>query len=263
MTTHGSLFSGIGGIDLGFQWAGIETLWQVERDPFCQRVLGKNFPKAQRFSDVRLCGRHNLEQVDVISGGFPCQNISVEGNRKGLDGEKSRLWFEQARIIRELRPAWVLIENVSRLLHTEGDRILAEMEAAGYECWPFVLGAREVGATHKRSRAWILCHRADADGHGSAVEPMGILPPEAVREMAGAVEGWNHRARELASGTVGIKGDAYARIAREDYGLSDWLDRHKALGNAVVPQIPMLFGCFIQKMSDANCQGSEPMEKTS
>ena len=84
MITHGSLFSGIGGFDLGFSKAGIETLWQVEIDPFCLQVLQKNFPNTKRFTDVRTVGKHNLERVDVMSGGFPCQDISIAGLGKVL-----------------------------------------------------------------------------------------------------------------------------------------------------------------------------------
>ena len=160
---HGSIFSGLGGIDLGFERAGIETAWQVERDHFCRRVLAKNFPHARRFSDVRECNEQNLERVDVISGGFPCQDISVAGKQKGFDGSRSRLFLELARNVGELRPTWVLLENVSQLLHSGIDGVLAEMGRKGYACRVFLLGAKEVGASHSRPRAWVLCHRADAD----------------------------------------------------------------------------------------------------
>ena len=249
--THGSLFSGTSGIDLGFEWAGIETRWQVERKPYCLRLLEKRRPGIQRFTDIRECGRKNLEWVNIISGGFPCQNISGAGNREGLNGRQSRLWFEMARVVRELRPDWVFIENVSRLLDTEVDRVLSEMEEAAYQCWPILLEARTVGATHRRARVWILCRRADAGCDGAAVAGLGVLPQAAEEAMAGALEGWKDRAAELASGNCSVESDAYARIARDSDGLSTWMDRHHALGNAVVPQIPMLFGCFIRRMEEA------------
>ena len=109
-------FSGIGGFDLGFERAGIETIWQVEIDEYCRKVLARHFPHAQRFSDIRECGAHNLTPVDVLSGGFPCQDISVAGKGAGIEGERSGLWTEYARIIGELRPRYVIVENVAALL---------------------------------------------------------------------------------------------------------------------------------------------------
>ena len=98
----GSLFSGIGGLELGLEWAGVgHTVWQVERDPFCRSILARHWPSAARFDDVRTVGAHNLEPVDVICGGFPCQDISYAGKGLGLAGERSGLWYEFARIIGE------------------------------------------------------------------------------------------------------------------------------------------------------------------
>jgi DNA (cytosine-5)-methyltransferase 1 len=113
--THGSLFSGIGGIDLGFEWAGIETKWQVEIDDYCQKLLSLRFPHTKKFTDVRKVGSHNLEKVDIVSGGFPCQDISVAGKGAGIEGERSGLWTELHRVISELRPRFAFIENVPML----------------------------------------------------------------------------------------------------------------------------------------------------
>ena len=106
MIRIGSLFAGIGGFELGLERAisGSETIWQVEREPFCQKVLKKHWPNATIYDDVRTVGSHNLESVDILCGGFPCQDISTAGKGKGLEGEKSGLWFEMLRIISELRP---------------------------------------------------------------------------------------------------------------------------------------------------------------
>ena len=127
---HGSLFSGVGGIDLGLAWAGFEVVWQVEIAPFARKILEKRWPGVRKLYDVRRCGRDNLEPVDLISGGSPCQQISCAGKREGIGTpdsptERSGLWFEYLRIIGELRPRWVLIENVSRLLDTaDGETVL-------------------------------------------------------------------------------------------------------------------------------------------
>jgi site-specific DNA-cytosine methylase len=203
--THGSLFSGVGGIDLGLDWAGFETVWQVEISEFARKVLKKQFPDAQQFEDVRKCGRHNLERVTVITCGFPCQDESMGGKRRGFgtpeSPTRSGLWFEAHRIFRESRPPWVLIENVANLLRrADGDRVLSGMEEVGYSCWPLVVGADVLGAPHKRERAWILCHD-DACGRLDFDEVMAeswALPPECLKEMARAKGTWNWWTRELA-----------------------------------------------------------------
>src|SRR5438309_1442418 len=131
--THGSLFAGIGGFDLGFERAGIETVWQVEIDPFCRKVLEKHWPNVRRFEDVRKCGAHNLERVDIVTGGFPCQDVSAANTEgEGLDGDRSGLWFEYQRIISELRPAIAVVENVANLLNRGIERILGGLAEIGY-----------------------------------------------------------------------------------------------------------------------------------
>ena len=114
--TFGSLFAGIGGFDLGFERAGMACKWQVEIDDYANRVLKKHWPDVHRERDIRQCGKHNLEPVDVICGGFPCQDISYAGLGAGLDGERSGLFFEAVRVVRELRPQIVVLENVAALL---------------------------------------------------------------------------------------------------------------------------------------------------
>src|SRR6185503_10467180 len=125
--TMGSLFAGIGGFDLGFTRAGFDVSWQVEIDPWCRKVLAKHFPDAERFEDVRTVGRHNLRPVDVICGGFPCQDISVAGRKAGITGDRSGLWSEQFRVIRELRPKVALIENVAALVGFGLERVLSDL----------------------------------------------------------------------------------------------------------------------------------------
>ena len=116
MPTFGSLFAGIGGIDLGLERASWECRWQVEIDPFCQKVLAKHWPDVRRYGDVRDCGKHNLETVDLIAGGFPCQPYSLAGKRGGESDDRN-LWPEYRRIVAELRPAWVLAENVPGIIN--------------------------------------------------------------------------------------------------------------------------------------------------
>ena len=156
--THGSLFSGIGGIDLGFEWAGIETKWQVEIDDYCQKLLSIRFPHTKKFTDVRKVGSHNLEKVDIISGGFPCQDISVAGKGAGIEGERSGLWTELHRVISELRPRFAFIENVPMLTIRGGGRVISDLAEIGYDAEWQIVGADDVGAWHRRKRIWIVAY---------------------------------------------------------------------------------------------------------
>lgn len=157
--TIGSLFSGIGGLELGLELAGVgHTVWQVECDPFCQQVLAKHWPKTERFDDVRNVGKHNLKYVDVICGGFPCQDISFAGKGAGLAGERSGLWSEYLRIVGEIRPRFVVVENVAALRQRGLDVVLGNLAEAGYDAIWFPLRASDVGAPHRRERLFILAY---------------------------------------------------------------------------------------------------------
>jgi DNA (cytosine-5)-methyltransferase 1 len=168
--THGSLFSGIGGFDLGFERAGIRTLWQIEIDDYCNGVLARHFPSAARFRDVRECGAHNLSPVDIISGGFPCQDISNAGKRAGIDGERSGLWAEYARIVRELRPRFVVVENVAALLHRGLERVCGDLAACGYDAEWDCLPASAFGAPHRRDRLWLIAYPSQHGRHEKFAE---------------------------------------------------------------------------------------------
>lgn len=158
--THGSLFTGIGGFDLAFENAGAHSLWQVEIDKDCNRVLETHFPDVRRYNDVREVGKHNLESVSVISGGFPCQDVSIAGKGGGLDGERSGLWFEFARIIGECRPKWVVIENVPNLLRTNDGRdfgtIIHQLVGFGYRVGWRIFDSQYFGLAQRRKRVFIV-----------------------------------------------------------------------------------------------------------
>ncbi len=160
MTNFGSLFAGVGGFDLGFEQAGMRCSWQVEIDKACQSVLKKHWNEVELFDDVRTVGKHNLEPVDVICGGFPCQDVSVAGKRAGLAGERSGLWNEFARIIDELEPRWVVVENVPGLLSSHGGRdfatIIQWMAKRGYGVAWRVLDSQYFGVPQRRRRVFIV-----------------------------------------------------------------------------------------------------------
>ena len=132
MMTFGSLFAGIGGFARGLTDAGMQCLWQVENNPDCIKILEKRWPGVPKYGDIRECGSENLETVDLICGGFPCQPHSVAGKRRG-EADDRNLWPETFRIVQECRPRWVIFENVSGIVTTMLPRILADLESEGYE----------------------------------------------------------------------------------------------------------------------------------
>lgn len=163
-----SLFAGIGGFDLGFSRAGYEMIAHVEIDPKCRQLLAARWPNAIALDDVRTAGKHNLPACDIITFGFPCQDLSVADKRAGLKGERSGLFYEATRIIRELRPTWALFENVPGLL-SSGDgadfaAVLSEMGKCGYSGAWRVLDAQWLGVAQRRRRVFGLFTRLDSGG---------------------------------------------------------------------------------------------------
>jgi DNA (cytosine-5)-methyltransferase 1 len=179
--TYGSLFSGIGGIDLGLDRAGWRCAWQVEIDADCTSVLARHFPDVERIGDVRSARRHNLATVDLVCGGFPCQDVSVAGGRAGLAGPRSGLWHEFRRVVAELAPRWVLIENVPGLLSSWSPvepppepvpvgtweveeasdlaTVVADLLGLGYGLAWRCLDAQFFGLAQRRNRVFVVGHR--------------------------------------------------------------------------------------------------------
>jgi DNA (cytosine-5)-methyltransferase 1 len=188
--TFGSLFAGIGGFDLGFERAGMSCRWQVEIDDYANRVLEKHWPDVHRERDIRSSGWHNLQPVDIIIGGFPCQDISYAGRGDGLDGERSGLFFEAVRVVRELRPRIVVLENVAALLTRGLDRVLGTLAEIGYDAEWHCIPAASVGAPHIRDRVFVIAY----------AESVG-------RETRGRIEGDKRRTRERWSQLGGSNQD--------------------------------------------------------
>ena len=165
--TFGSLFAGIGGIDLGLERTGWSCRWQVEIDPYCLAVLRKHWPNVPKFGDVKALTGEELEQVDLICGGFPCQPVSVAGKRKAQADERW-LWPEFARIIRVVRPQFVLVENVPGILSANEGKamgeVLGDLAANGYDAEWNRVSAASVGAPHRRERIFIVGYNSDSDG---------------------------------------------------------------------------------------------------
>ncbi len=250
--TFGSLFAGIGGMDLGLERAGMECKWQVEIDPFCQKVLRKHWPKVPKYGDITKLDGSELERVDLIAGGFPCQDLSVAGFMRGIDGERSGLWAEFSRLIGRVRPRNVLVENVSGLLANESmRRVLGDLSALGFDAEWESIPAAAVGAPHLRDRVWIFANSRQKPGvhEGRDNGPCGcdyVFPKAKDREAPERGRDW-----QLVALVPGINQRVSAdwwtrqsRVARSVNGLPRELvdARNGACGNAVVPQVAEWIG---------------------
>jgi len=276
------LFSGIGGFSLGLERAGMRTVAFCEIDPYCRRVLAKHWPTVPVFGDIReltaehivanaawdVCSQQAVggaerqrtgtgrQSIDVICGGFPCQDISTAGKGAGIGGARSGLWSEYARIIGEVRPRYVIVENVAALLGRGLERVLGDLAALGYDAEWHCVPASAVGAPHRRDRVWIVGY-SDGDGQSALAvddEMAGLcgMVADAARIR---VEG-NGSARQqeprLSVGAElsrcnGARGCAdqwriEPDVVRVVHGVPGRVDRIRSLGNAVVPQIPEIIG---------------------
>ena len=166
--TVGSLFSGIGGFELGFEATGrFKTRWQIECDAYATKVLAKHWPDVYRHNDVCTWPNEKTEPVDVIIGGFPCQDISYAGKGAGLDGKRSGLFYELMRIVRVVGPQYVVLENVAALFSRGLDQVLGTLASHGYDAEWEVVSAASVGAPHRRDRVFIIGYLADSISAGA------------------------------------------------------------------------------------------------
>lgn len=212
--TFGSLFSGIGGMDLGLERAGWECQWQVEIDPWRQWVLRKHWPGVAKYGDVREVDGH-LGFVELICGGFPCEDISRAGRRAGIDGAKSGLWSEFHRIVRDVRPRFVLVENSTSLLVRGLDRITGDLAAIGYDSEWDCLPAAAFGAPHIRDRLYLLAYSG---------ERRHRTPQETV------FAGWS--SSQLHAGWA-----REPELERVADGIPNRLERSAAIGDACCPPV--------------------------
>jgi len=172
----GSLFSGGGLGDFGFELAGYEIVWQVEIDNYCQKILNLRWPDVPKYKDIKTVKGKNLPTVDVIFGGFPCQPFSVAGKQRGAEDDRY-LWPEMFRIIQETQPTWVIIENVPGIIGIALNNVCNDLEAAGYEVMPpIVFPAHALGAPHRRNRIWIVGYsRSEKSRRLSSIKQEEIL----------------------------------------------------------------------------------------
>jgi len=278
------LFSGIGGFSLGLEaTGGFETAAFCEMNEYADKVLAKHWPHVDSYEDVRDITKERLDedgigQIDVICGGFPCQDISIAGKGAGLSGERSGLWFEYLRIIREVGPRWVIIENVTQLRNKGLSTVLQNLSEIGYDAEWHCIPASYVGAPHRRDRIWVVGYpnrtHGERGGVSSRVHPKhpnlnrrspNGCPPENVADTkrqrqprsGEPINALNTTAFEDGETTQLINGREQEvwrvepDVGRVANGVPKRVDRLRCLGNAVVPQIVTLIGNVILEAEHA------------
>ena len=275
------LFSGIGGFSLGLERAGMKTVAFCEIDPKARQVLKKHWPDVPVYEDVSTLKGDQIEPVDIICGGFPCQDISLAGKGAGLEGARSGLWFEYHRLIKEIKPKYAIIENVSALRSRGLDQVLRSLAEIGYDAEWHCIPASAVGALHQRDRIWIVAYRDLHDGGNGGCAQSHQWETRMESGSSGKRQSESISGKELADTVCeGLErgtqtrnfsrlwtnfNEQFARcrqsagvweiepsVGRVADGISGRVDRLKQLGNAVVPQIPELMGRAIMEFENAN-----------
>lgn len=229
--THGSLFSGIGGFELAAEWAGIKTLWNCEIEPFQLSVLKNRFNGAKQYTNIK--GLTNPGYVDIITGGFPCQDISIAGKGVGIIGERSGLWSEMWRIIRDVRPKYVIIENSPMLAFRGFERVLCDLSKIGYDAEWQCLSGTTFGVQQGRERLYCIAYTHEIGS--KRVEQKSVFrQPYISGQLPGVYPGWRTR-RDVPQ----------PRSFRSIADIPGGLDRIGAVGNVVMPLVALyLFECI-------------------
>lgn len=234
----GSLFAGIGGLELGLESTGhFETVWQVEIDGYARKVLEKHWPDVRRHDDVCTFPTDDDWGCDVICGGFPCQDLSYAGKGAGLDGERSGLFYELARVVSEVGPRYVILENVAALLTRGMGDVLATLASLGYDCQWHCIPAAYVGAPHVRDRIFILAYRS------SARTETGLAVETCKRFWKSKISYYSAHGKGRQKGRSRMDWWAIEPpVDRMVHGIPRRVDRLRCLGNAVVPQVAQVVG---------------------
>ncbi len=230
---HAELFAGIGGFSLAAKWMNWENVFQVEKDEWCRNKLKMNFRGTNIYGDIKdFKGTKYKGQIDVLSGGFPCQPFSVSGQRKGKDDDRY-LWPEMYRVCKEIRPRFIVAENVPGIIGMELDKVLTDLENENYTCWPpFVIPACAVGADHRRDRVWIIAY---ANGNGFKTLLHGNKTNRQKKGRA-SDKCYSH----IITAEQFEESFAESLLLHNKDGLPptmDVMNALKASGNAIVPQI--------------------------
>jgi len=270
MLTVGSLFSGIGGLDLGLERAGMKVIWQSEIDPYCNKVLKKHWPEVTNHGNIKDIDWGTIERPDVICGGYPCQPFSTAGKRKGTDDAR-HLWPWVRTAISKLRPNYAILENVRGHLTLGGTQVIGELAEIGYDAQWHIVSAASVGAPHRRDRIIIVAYpqsdwerRANCSNSGtisqrSAIQLTARGSSRIVANNDGQRDGinrpqsivgqthlfWGNNARREAADVSRQWWETEPNVGRVANGVSDRVDRLRGLGNAVVPQVAEYIGRLV------------------
>lgn len=249
--TFGSLFSGIGGLDIGLERAGMSCKWQVEKDDFCRKVLAKHWPLIPKFTDARLLSGNELSRVDLICGGFPCQDVSLAGLRKGIGSDtRSGLYSEFIRLVNILRPTFVLMENVTGLLvpiepgqPAPIARVLGDLSEIGFDAEWDCLPAASFGAPHIRDRVFILAYPNCNYGRNEA-SPIKAHIQERKRKILHQGETQRYSGVCIPCGFIDASSWWHSEpgVDRVANGVPFQMDRLRSLGNAVTPVVAQWIG---------------------
>ena len=288
MLRHFDVCSGIGGFSLGFRWAALsEPVAFCEIDPYCQKVLAKNFPNIPIFNDVKELVNDRPESTrtipdhDILTSGYPCQPFSVAGQRRGEEDERN-IWRFVFEIVKRKHPTWCVFENVYGHIAMGLDQVLHDMESEGYTTQTFVVPACSLNAPHKRDRLWIVCNLADTESEGlqgldkrsptisaerdeitdirtkgsrdknvANSKCMGRESRTSVREELAREESHGKFNNRSTDGSAQERArswwDVEPNVGRVAYGIPSRVDRLRGLGNAIVPQIAMQIGLSIKE----------------
>ena len=239
MLTIGSLFSGIGGFEYGLEaTGGFKVKWQCEINPFCWNILHQNWPDAICYNDVNtiLDSTPAPDDVDIITGGFPCQPVSVAGLKKGNEDARW-MWPQFLNVINYIHPKYVLIENVPNLLNLGMQEVLSGLWKSGYDAEWAVISAAQFGAWHLRKRLWILAYPV-CDG----VQRTRFAHYLSETRAQGDIKGLSSWPGDWLPEAYSNSSANLALFSGKDDGLSPWVDQVKALGNSIVPNIPFWIG---------------------